>query len=63
MYRIMGQTCQNKVDTPLVAMQEMMTKEQAMLWLGTVVAILKRHIADRNTLQKISLDLTALMPH
>jgi hypothetical protein len=47
----------------LVTMQQMMTKEQAMLWLGTLVAILKRHIGDRETLQKISLDLTALMPH
>jgi hypothetical protein len=45
----------------LVAMQEMMTKEQAMLWLGTLVAILKRHITDRETLQKISLDLSALV--
>ena len=47
----------------LVAMQQMMSKEQAMLWLGTVVAILKRHIADRETLQKISLDLSALVSH
>lgn len=47
----------------LVAMQEMMTKEQAMLWLGTLVAILKRHITDRETLQKISLDLSALVSH
>jgi hypothetical protein len=45
----------------LVAMQEMMTKEQAMLLLGTLVAIVKRHITDRETLQKISLDLSALV--
>jgi hypothetical protein len=47
----------------LAVMQQMMTTEEAMLWLGTLMAILKRHIADRETLQKISLDLTALMPH
>jgi hypothetical protein len=47
----------------LVAMQQMMTKEQAMLWLGTLVAILKRHIADRATLQKISLDLSAFVSY
>jgi hypothetical protein len=47
----------------LAAMQQMMTKEQAMLWLRTLVAILKRHIADRETLQKISLDLNALVSH
>jgi hypothetical protein len=45
----------------LVAMQQMMTTEQAMLLLGTVVAILKRHITDRETLQQISLDLSALV--
>jgi hypothetical protein len=45
----------------LVAMQQIMTKEEAMLWLGTLVAILKLHIADRETLQKISLDITALV--
>jgi hypothetical protein len=45
----------------LVAMQQMMSKEQAMLWLGAVVAILKRHITDRETLQQISLDLSALV--
>jgi hypothetical protein len=47
----------------LVAMQQMMTTEEAMLWLGAVVAILKRHIADRETLQQISLDLSALVSH
>jgi hypothetical protein len=45
----------------LVVMQQMMTKEKAMLWLSAVVAILKRHITDRETLQKISLDLKALV--
>jgi hypothetical protein len=45
----------------LVVMQQMMTKEEAMLWLSAVVAILKRHITDRETLQKISLDLKALV--
>jgi hypothetical protein len=45
----------------LVAMQQMMSKEEAMLWLSVVVAILKRHITDRETLQKISLDLKALV--
>jgi hypothetical protein len=45
----------------LMSMQQMMTKEEAMLWLSALVAILKRHIADRETLQKISLDLGALV--
>jgi hypothetical protein len=47
----------------LVAMQQMMTTEEAMLWLGALVAILKRHIADREVLQQISLDLSALVSH
>jgi hypothetical protein len=47
----------------LVAMQQMMTKEEAMRWLDTIVAILTRHIADRETLEKISLDLNALVSH
>jgi hypothetical protein len=47
----------------LAAMQQMMPKEQAMLWLATVVAIHKRHITDPETLQKISLDLSALLSH
>jgi hypothetical protein len=47
----------------LGAMQQMMPKEEAMLWLSAVVAILKRHITDRETLQKISLDLNALLSH
>jgi glycine betaine/choline ABC-type transport system substrate-binding protein len=45
----------------LVAMQQMMTTEEAMRWVDTVVAILTRHVADRETLQKISLDLKALV--
>jgi hypothetical protein len=45
----------------LMAMQQMMTKEEAMLWLSILVAILKRHITDRETLQKICLDLNALV--
>ena len=47
----------------LVAMQQMMTKEETMRWVDTVVAILTRHIADRETLEKISLDLSALVSH
>lgn len=45
----------------LVAMQQVMTAEEAMRWVDTVVAILTRHIADRETLQKISRDLNALV--
>jgi hypothetical protein len=47
----------------LVAMQQMMTKEEAMRWLDTIVAILTRHVVDRETLEKISLDLNALVSH
>jgi hypothetical protein len=42
-------------------MQQMMTTEEAMRWVDTVVAILTRHVADRETLEKISLDLNALV--
>jgi hypothetical protein len=45
----------------LVAMQQMMTREEAMRWVDTIVAILTRHVADRETLKKISLDLNALV--
>jgi hypothetical protein len=47
----------------LAAMQQMMTTEEAMRWVDTVVAILTRHVADRETLEKISLDLSALVSH
>ena len=45
----------------LVAMQQMMTREEAMRWVDTIVAILTRHIVDHETLQKICLDLKALL--
>jgi hypothetical protein len=45
----------------LVAMQQMMTTEEAMRWVDTVVAILTRHVADRETLEKICRDLNALV--
>ena len=47
----------------LVAMQQMMTKEEAMRWVDTIVAVLTRHVVDRETLEKISLDVNALVSH
>jgi hypothetical protein len=45
----------------LVAMQQVMTTEEAMRWVDTIVAILTRRVADRETLEKIILDLNALV--
>jgi hypothetical protein len=44
----------------LVEMQQMITAERAMTMLGAVVAIIRRHIRDRETLAAISADFGAL---
>lgn len=45
----------------LVAMQQMMTSEQAMMLITAVVSAVQKHVTDRSTLMAIQTDLTAIM--
>ncbi len=44
----------------LIAMQQMMTAEQAALLLGAVAGVIRKHVNDRPTLAAISADLAQL---
>lgn len=45
----------------LVDLQQMMTAEQAMLFLSAVVDIVRRHVSDRNVLAAITADVDRLI--